>query len=90
MLIIGDKFGGDIDMTSDGHIGGDKLLCDKRCIVERKAKIKVKHFTFIGLTNLLDEHICCNVIIESKERLFDIWYCIDLSKEEVGDESDGE
>ena len=38
MVFIGDEVGGNIDMTGDGHIGGDKLLREERCI----AKIKLK------------------------------------------------
>ena len=89
-MLLDNEVGFNLDMTGGRNIGGQKLLCDKVCNSQRKATGKAKYITFIGLTNLLDEHICCNVIIESKERLFDIWYCIDLSKEEVGDESDGE
>ena len=77
-------------MTGDGHIGGDKLVCEKVYIPHRKATKKAKHFTFIGLTNLLDEPICCIVIVEGKEKLFDIWAGIDLSKEKFGYESAGE
>ena len=44
----------------------------------------------IGLTKLLGEHICCIVIIEGKEKWFDIRADIDLSKDKVVDEIDGE
>ena len=46
-----------LDMTGDGHIVGVKLLCDKCCIAQRKSTIKAKHFTVIGLTNLLGKPI---------------------------------
>ena len=50
----------------------------------------MKHFTVIGITNLLAEHICFIVIIEGKKQLFDIQDGIDLSKYKVGYESYGE
>ena len=62
---------------------------EKGCIAQRKTR-KKKHFTFIGITNLLGEPIFWIVIIEGKEKLFDIRDDIYLSKEKVGDESDGE
>ena len=89
-MIIGDEVGGNPSITGDVHIGGEKFICKKGCIAQRKATKKSKHFTVIGLTNLLGEPICCIVIVEGKERLFDIRDVNDLSKEKVGYESDGE
>ena len=54
-------------MNGDGHIGGDKFLCEEVCIVQIKATRKEKHFTVIGLTNLLGESICFVVTIEERE-----------------------
>ena len=51
---------------------------------------KKKKFTVIGISNLLGEPIFCIVIIEGKEKLFDIRDGIDLSKEKFGYDSDGE
>ena len=55
MVLLGDEFGGNIDMIGDGHIVGEKLICDKDCIAQRKETRKMKHFTVIWLTNLLGE-----------------------------------
>ena len=90
MVLLGDGVGANLDTTGDGHIGGDKFICEKGCIEQRKTTIKLKHFIVIGLTNLLGEPICCILIIEGKEQCFYIWDGIDLSKEKVGDESGGE
>ena len=88
MVLLSDEVGGDPDTTGDGHIVGEKFLCEKGCIAQIKATRKNKHFTVIGLTNLLGEPTCYVVIIEGKEKLFDIRNGIDLSNEIVGDESD--
>ena len=29
MVLLGDKVGGNLDMTGDGHIGGNKIICEK-------------------------------------------------------------
>ena len=55
MVLLGNEVGGHTDMTGDGHIGGEKLLCEKGCISQRKATRKAKHFT---VTILLSEPIC--------------------------------
>ena len=36
MVIIGDEVVGNIDTTGDGNIGGEKLICEKGYIVQRK------------------------------------------------------
>ena len=47
MGLFGNKVGVNLDMTDDGHIGGDKLLCEKGCISQIKSTRKAKHFTVI-------------------------------------------
>ena len=79
-----------IDMTGDVHIGGDRVICEKGCIAQRKTTKIAKHFTAIGITNLLGEPSCCILIIEGKWEPFYIKAGIDFSKEKVGYESDGE
>ena len=37
-VILGDEVGAIIDMNGDGHIGGDKLLCETGCIAKKKKK----------------------------------------------------
>ena len=90
MVLLGDEVGANLDMTGDGHLEGEKIVCEKGCISQRKVTRKSKCFTFIGITNLLGEPICCFLIIEGKEQVFDIWAGIDLSKEKFVDDSDGE
>ena len=89
MVLLGDEVGANLDMTGDGNIGGEKLLYEKGCISQRKATVKAKHFTVIGLTKLFGELIYCIEIIEGKEQWFDIWAGNDLSKEKVVYQSDG-
>ena len=66
MVLIGDESKGNLDRNVDGHIVGEKFLCEKGCIAKIKATRKEKHFTVIGLKNLLVEPICCIVIVGGK------------------------
>ena len=75
MVLLGGKVGGNIDMAGDGHIGGEKMICEKGCIVQRKYK-KSKKFTVIGITTLIAEAIFCIVIIVGKKEPFYIRYGI--------------
>ena len=90
MVLIGNEVVGNLDVTGDGHIGGEKFLSEKGCITKIKATRKEKHFTVIGIINLLVEPICCILIIEGKAQLFYIRDSIYLSKEKVGDDIDRE
>ena len=49
MVLLGDEFGRNFDMTGDGHIWGDRLLCEESFIAQIKSPIKAEHFTDIGL-----------------------------------------
>ena len=49
MVLIGDKVGGNLDITGDEHIGGEKLLCEKGCIAQRKATKKQNISHLLGL-----------------------------------------
>ena len=53
-------------MTDDGHIKGNRVICEKGCIAQRKTTKIARNFTAIGITNLLGKPICCIVIIEGK------------------------
>ena len=37
MVLLGDEIGGNLDMSDNGHIGGEKVLCDKGFILQIKA-----------------------------------------------------
>ena len=90
MVLLGYEGRANIDVNGDLHIVGDKLLVEKDFILQRKATIKAKHFTVIGITKLLGEPIYFIAIIEGKEQLFGILAGIDLFKKKVVYESDGE
>ena len=91
MVLLGNEFGDNIDITDDEHIGGQKFLCEKSCVAKIKATRKTKHFIFIGLTNLLGEPILlhCNSC-RKITCFFNIRSGVDLYKDIVVDESDGE
>ena len=90
MVLLVDGVGANIDTTGDGHIGGDKSPCEKGCIAQIKTTRKSKHFTVIGLINLLGEPILFLCNHWRQIAFFYIWAGIDLSKDKFGDESGGE
>ena len=51
MVLIFNEIGGYLDVTADGHIGGEKFICDEVFIAQIKTTRKEKHYTIIGLIN---------------------------------------
>ena len=88
MVLIGYEVRDNIDMDGYGYIGGEELISEKGCILQRKATIKPKYFTVIWITNFLGGPIGFIVIIEGEEQLFDVWDGNYLSKEKFEDDSE--
>jgi len=82
--IVMDKVGGNINMQGDGHIGGEKFLCELCVIPQEKPSRNDKHFTLFGLTLLSREHLMCVVTFTGKRRNPVVKMRIDLRAEEVG------
>ena len=53
MVLLDEKVGGNIDMTGDGHIGGDKMICKKGYILKEKKQKKRNFSQFLGLQTYL-------------------------------------
>ena len=78
------KFGGNINLQGDGHIGEETFLCELDVIPQDKSSRKNKHFTLIGLTLLSEEPLICVVIFAGKRRNPVVEMGIDPQAEEVG------
>ena len=53
IVLLGNEFVGNIDMTGDGNIGGEKLLFEKVCITQIKSTKKRNISKLLGLQNYL-------------------------------------
>ena len=40
-MFLVEKVGGNLDMTDNGHIGGERVFCDKYLIAKKKQQIKL-------------------------------------------------
>ena len=49
MVLIGNEVVGNLDVTGDGHIGGEKILSEKGCITKIKATRKENISQLLGL-----------------------------------------
>ena len=67
MCLVRDEVGGNINMTGDGHQGGQLLLCPKGTIPQQKISTRDKHFTLMGLTLLSGDPVMCILIIAGKK-----------------------
>ena len=70
MCFVADEVGSNISMRTDGHIGGEKLICERGSVPYKRVSVTEKHFTVLGLTLLTGETLMCVVIITGKNRIF--------------------
>ena len=52
-MLLGENFGGNIDMTGDGHIGVEKAICEKICIAQKKQQQNRNISQLLGLKTYL-------------------------------------
>jgi hypothetical protein len=70
MCLVLDEVGSNLNMVSDGHVGGKRYICEKGDEPKTPSSKKEKHFTCLGLTSLSGEQVMCVVIVDSmKENL---------------------
>ena len=67
MCICGDEVGGNISMTGDGHVSGEKKISPRGKVARTRASSKSRKFTMIGLTAFTSEPVMCCLIIEGKQ-----------------------
>ena len=53
MVLLVNEVGGNLDMTGDVQIGGEKFICEKGCITQRKATRKAKKSQLLDLQTYL-------------------------------------
>jgi len=90
MIVVADEVGGNTNMKGDGHVGGQKYLCEKGCEVQQKVTTTEKHFTLLGFTALTGEPVMCVVIFAGKVSVPSIETGIDLFAEMEGNEMDAD
>lgn len=78
LCFVADEVGSNISQTGDGNVGGSKVVCGSKCVPQKKASKKNKHFTVMGITALTGEPLMCVVIIEGVQRQVEIELGLDL------------
>ena len=64
--IVGDEVGGNLNMSGDGHVGGQKLLCATDSVPQKKVSTNDRHFTVLPLTLLTGEPLMCILVLSGK------------------------
>ena len=63
MCLVVDEVGANLNQKDDGHIGGQKFMCEVGAIPQMKVSTKDKHFTLLGFTTLSGEAVMCLLIL---------------------------
>ena len=89
-MLLGNQVGSNLEITVDRNIGVEKLLCVKTFIAQGKSTTKSETFHRCWAYKLTwwTYLFCCNNL--RQKAFFGILAGIDLSKEKIGDKSDGE
>ena len=66
-LLFVDEVGSNTCTTKDGHVGGEKFLCQADARPQIKAATKDSHFTVLGFTAATGEPVMCAIIFSAKE-----------------------
>ena len=67
MCIVGDEVGGNLNVSGDGYVGGEKLLCEKDSVPQQKISTRDKHFTLLPFVLLNSNPIMTIMIISDKK-----------------------
>ena len=65
-LIFVDEVGSNTSTTKDGHVGGEKFLCEAHGRPQVKAATKDSHFTVLGFTAATGEPVMCAIIFAAQ------------------------
>ena len=86
-LLFVDEVGSNTCTTKDGHVGGEKFLCQANARPQVKALTKDSHFTVLGFTAASGEPVMCAIIFSAKE-MCESWVLgLNASAPWVGDDN---
>ena len=85
MCLVGDEVGGNLNMTGDGHSGGQLFLTGSKQVPYQQVSTTEKRFTMIGLTGLDGTPVMCVLIIQGKKRNLSIETGIDITVQRKGE-----
>ena len=66
--IVADETGGNTCQRDDGHVGGERMICEIGTRPQETISNKAHHFTVMGLTLLTGEPLLCVIIFSGKNR----------------------
>ena len=88
MCLVVDEVGANLNQKDDGHVGGQKFMCEVGSVPQQKFSTKDRHFTLLGFTNLKGEPVMCLLILAGIEQKFEVETGIDLTAPTYGDIKD--
>ena len=87
-FLVAYELGGNIRQKGDGHIGGTRLLCEKRSAPKKVSSNQDKHFALLTFTALNGEPIACVVTLSGVNQNPHVELGADFTKQHIGDADD--
>ena len=88
MCLVVDEVGSNLSQKGDGHIGGQKYVCERGSVPQNKVQHRDSHFTLLGFTALNGEPVLCVIVMAGKKEKFGIETGIDPCAEVIGNVDD--
>ena len=63
MCLVVHEVGSNLSQKGDGHIGGQKYVCERVTVPQNKVEHRKSHFTLLGFTSLSGDPVLCVVIM---------------------------
>ena len=90
MCLVVDEVGSNISQRGDGHIGGQKYMCEIGTVPQNKVSHNDRHFTVLGFTALDGSPVLCVIIIAGVKQLYEVETGLDMDATIVGDSNDSD
>ena len=90
MCLVVDEVGSNILQRGDGHIGGQKYVCEIGTVPQNKVSHNDRHFTVLGFTALDGSPVLCVIIIAGVKQMYEVETGLDMDAAIAGNENDSD
>ena len=86
MCLVLDEVGSNFSQWGDGHIGGQKYVCEEiGTVPQNTVSHNDRHFTVLGFTALDGSPVLCMVFIAGAQQKYEVNTGLDIEAKMVGD-----
>lgn len=88
--IVADELGGNISQKGDGHVGGERCLCERGSVPKKVSSNVDKHFALLGFTALSGDPVMRAVAFSGANQSAHAECSVDFAKDFVRNDEDND